>query len=73
MEKKLPAWTEMVEETTVLTKSDLRRLFPDATILVEGLIRLFQVLCGVFWQSRIQVFSVSIASLQATSDVDPIL
>lgn len=33
--KKLPAWTEMVEETTVLTKRDLRRLFPEATIIVE--------------------------------------
>ena len=33
--RKLPAWTQMVEETTVLTKRDLRRLFPEATILVE--------------------------------------
>lgn len=33
--KKLPAWTEMVEGTTVLTKSDLQGLFPEATILVE--------------------------------------
>lgn len=33
--RKLPAWTEMVEETTVLTKSELRRLFPEAKILVE--------------------------------------
>jgi SAM-dependent methyltransferase len=32
---KLPAWTQMVEETTVLTKPDLRRLFPEATILIE--------------------------------------
>jgi SAM-dependent methyltransferase len=32
---KLPAWTQMVEETTVLAKSDLRRLFPEATILIE--------------------------------------
>ena len=32
---KLPAWTDMVEGTTVLTKSDLRRLFPEATIYVE--------------------------------------
>jgi hypothetical protein len=31
----LPVWTEMVAETTVLTKADLRRLFPEATILVE--------------------------------------
>lgn len=35
--KKLPAWTQMVEETTVLTEGDLRRLFPEATILVERL------------------------------------
>jgi hypothetical protein len=33
--KKLPAWTEMVEGTTVLRRSDLRRLFPEATIIVE--------------------------------------
>jgi hypothetical protein len=32
---KLPAWTEMVEGTTVLTKRDMRRLFPEADILVE--------------------------------------
>ena len=32
---KLPAWTEMVEETTVLSAAELRRLFPEATILVE--------------------------------------
>lgn len=33
--KKLPAWTEMVEGTTVLTKQDLRRLFPEAIIQLE--------------------------------------
>jgi len=33
--KKLPAWTRMVEETTVLTYPDLQRLFPEATILTE--------------------------------------
>jgi len=33
--QKLPAWTEMVEETTVLTKADMQQLFPDATIWVE--------------------------------------
>jgi hypothetical protein len=33
--KKLPAWTEMVEGTTVLTKSQMRRYFPEATILTE--------------------------------------
>ena len=33
--EKLPTWTHMVEETTVLTKADLRHLFPEATILVE--------------------------------------
>ena len=32
---KLPAWTEMVEGTRVLTKMDLKQLFPDATIRVE--------------------------------------
>jgi 2-polyprenyl-3-methyl-5-hydroxy-6-metoxy-1,4-benzoquinol methylase len=33
--KKLPAWTTMVEETTILLKSELRQLFPEATILTE--------------------------------------
>jgi hypothetical protein len=33
--KKLPKWTNMVEETTVLEKSELVRLFPEATVLVE--------------------------------------
>lgn len=35
--QKLPAWTEMVEGTRVLSKGDLQRLFPDATIIVETL------------------------------------
>jgi hypothetical protein len=34
--KKLPGWTAMVEETRVLTKADLARLFPEATICVES-------------------------------------
>jgi len=33
--KKLPAWTQMVEETTVLTKAEMQRLFPEAKILTE--------------------------------------
>lgn len=33
--KKLPEWTQMVEETTVLTKAEMRRLFPEARILTE--------------------------------------
>ncbi len=33
--KKLPAWTTMVEETTVLTKTEMQHLFPEATILTE--------------------------------------
>jgi hypothetical protein len=33
--KKLPAWTEMVEGTTVVTKAELRSLFPDAEIITE--------------------------------------
>jgi hypothetical protein len=32
---KLPAWTDMVEGTTVLTKAEMRYLFPEATILTE--------------------------------------
>jgi hypothetical protein len=31
----LPAWTDMVEGTTVLKKGEIVRLFPGATILVE--------------------------------------
>jgi hypothetical protein len=33
--KKLPEWTEMVEQTSVLTKRNLQQLFPEATIVVE--------------------------------------
>jgi len=33
--KKLPAWTHMVEETTVLDKTTMQQLFPEATILTE--------------------------------------
>jgi hypothetical protein len=33
--RNLPAWTEMVEQTTVLTKKELGRLFPEAKILTE--------------------------------------
>jgi len=33
--KKLPEWTEMIKGTTVLKKSDVRTLFPEATVLVE--------------------------------------
>jgi len=36
--KKLPAWTSMVEETTVLSKSELRQLFPEATIFAETIL-----------------------------------
>jgi methyltransferase family protein len=38
--RKLPAWTEMVEGTRVLTRSELQRLFPEATIRVE-------TVCGI--------------------------
>lgn len=31
----LPDWTEMVEGTDIVSKAELRRLFPEATILVE--------------------------------------
>jgi hypothetical protein len=33
--RRLPAWSQMVEETRVLSKRDMQRLFPEATILVE--------------------------------------
>jgi SAM-dependent methyltransferase len=38
--KKLPAWTDMIEGTTVLSRSEMEMLFPEATIIVE---RLFAV------------------------------
>jgi ubiquinone/menaquinone biosynthesis C-methylase UbiE len=37
--KKLPAWTQMVEETTVLTKADLQRLFPEGKDTVRNRFR----------------------------------
>lgn len=33
--KKLPEWTEMIETTTVLTKKQMHRLFPEAKIVTE--------------------------------------
>jgi len=33
--RKLPAWCEMVETTTVLSRHEMRRLFPGATIWTE--------------------------------------
>lgn len=33
--KKLPAWTEMIEGTDIVSKSELKSLFPEASILVE--------------------------------------
>jgi hypothetical protein len=33
--KRVPAWTDMVAGSRVLSKADLRRLFPEATILTE--------------------------------------
>jgi hypothetical protein len=36
--KRLPAWALMVEETTVLTKSELHFLFPEATVRTERIL-----------------------------------
>ena len=33
--EKLPAWTEMIEGTTVVKRAELQKLFPDAEIKVE--------------------------------------
>jgi hypothetical protein len=33
--RKLPAYTEMIEGTTVILRRDLQRLFPESTILTE--------------------------------------
>jgi hypothetical protein len=30
------AWTPMIEETTVLSRSDLKHLFPEATVLLNN-------------------------------------
>lgn len=35
--KKYPHWAQMVEETTVLSRADLVRLFPEATLMTETL------------------------------------
>lgn len=34
-EKNLPAWGEMVQGTTVLSKRTMRHLFPDGTLRTE--------------------------------------
>jgi hypothetical protein len=36
--KKLPEWTEMVEGTTVVKRSELKRLFPESTIVTESVL-----------------------------------
>ncbi len=36
--KELPSWTQMVEETTVLSRDDLRLFFPEATIVTEAVL-----------------------------------
>ena len=64
MEKKTSAWTQMVEETTVLTKRDLRRLFPEATILVEKSFGFPKSYIAYFAGRRSKVVSASIGSLQ---------
>lgn len=33
--KKLPKWAEMIQDTTVLSRSEMRDLFPDAQIITE--------------------------------------
>ena len=33
--KKLPAWTEMIEGTTVISRKKLERYFPDGTLITE--------------------------------------
>ena len=37
MEKKLSAWTEMVEQTDVVNEKELKELFPEALIIKEWL------------------------------------
>jgi len=47
--RKLPAWTEMVEGTTVIKRSELERLFPEATVLVErvlGIPKSYSAVCA---------------------------
>jgi 2-polyprenyl-3-methyl-5-hydroxy-6-metoxy-1,4-benzoquinol methylase len=33
--RKLPAWTEMIDGTDIVSRSELQRLFPNATVIVE--------------------------------------
>ena len=35
MEKKLPAWTDMVKGTTVLSRRSIKKFFDDATVMTE--------------------------------------
>lgn len=51
--KKLPAWTEMVEGTTVLSREQMEELFPSAIIKTErtfGFVKSY-IACGVNYQS----------------------
>jgi Methyltransferase domain len=46
--KILPDWTEMVEGSAVLSKRDMRRLFPEAAILTERVLGISKSYIAVF-------------------------
>jgi ubiquinone/menaquinone biosynthesis C-methylase UbiE len=46
--EKLPAWTEMVDGTTVVSKKELQSLFPEATVLVERVLGMPKSLVASF-------------------------
>ncbi len=41
-EKKLPAWTEMIRGTRLITEKHMRRLFPDAEVYYEKKLGIFE-------------------------------
>lgn len=42
----LPAWAEMIEETTVLSETEMRALFPDGEIFLERALGLEKSICS---------------------------
>jgi Methyltransferase domain len=47
-------WTQMIEETTVLSRGDLKHLFPEATVLVENFGGIPKSYIAYFVNSRAQ-------------------
>jgi predicted SAM-dependent methyltransferase len=51
--KKLPAWTNMVEGTTVLTKLELQNYFPESRIIVERFLGIPKSYVSYYVQSSV--------------------